>query len=262
MTEIEFIESILREQSDYVREQYVAGSDKGVSEKAHVNDLLTEVDLAVQRALVWRIHEQYPDDAVLAEEDGLNKAPDPRPKRCWIIDPIDGTQNFVRSLFPAFGISIGFADDRQVQAGGVAFPMLDQILLAERGQGARCNGAALKVTDVSDMAKCRAEIDLSSMDTRPEIFKRFARLFAESGQLRYQGSAVVALCSIATGAADAYLHVSTNAWDIAAGILLVEEAGGKCTRLDGSPLDIYTTPQSIVASNGALHASLLDRISD
>jgi myo-inositol-1(or 4)-monophosphatase len=257
MKEIAFVEQVLKVTSLLVREKYAERSKVGVSSKSEANDLLTEVDLAVQDYMVDQIKQLFPEDLVAAEERDFGHIPEDPSCRCWVIDPIDGTQNFVRGLFPTFGISVAFAVGGRVMAGGVGLPMLREAFLAERGEGAFRNGKRLRVSEVGEVAVARIEVDFSGRCERRETLERASRLLCTAGQIRCNCSAVVALCSIASGDMEGFVHVALNPWDYAAGQLLVEEAGGKATRLDGSPLGLFDGGRGVLVSNGRIHDELL-----
>jgi myo-inositol-1(or 4)-monophosphatase len=262
MTEVEFIEPILHEASALVKDYYGSRDSIKVSSKSSINDLLTEADLAVQELIVARIKEAYPGDTIVAEEAGLNTIPKNPAGRAWVIDPIDGTQNFMRGLFPLFGVSIAFAEDGIAKAGGVILPMQDDIFLAEAGNGAYRNGKRMAVSTIDSLSAARVEIDFSTEDDRVETIDRFSPVIVNSGQIRSLCTAVVSLCSLAAGELDVYLHVTLKPWDYAAAQLLVEEAGGVTSRLAGEPLRIFDGGQGAAASNGILHDELLSMLAD
>lgn len=257
MKELEFIKSVLDDMAIFVRSKYAMRDGMRVSTKREANDLLTEVDLAVQEEIVSRIREAFPKDQIFAEEDGLHELPADRDGRTWLIDPIDGTQNFVRGLFPAFGISLGFAVEGKPVAGGVAVPGKGELFLAEKGGGAFRNGERIVVSDVDAMGSARAEIDFSGPWDREEILQRFSPLMIAIGQVRCHCAAVIGLCSIATADMDAYVHVALNPYDYAAAMIIVEEAGGLVTRLDGRPIHVFDGGRGVLASNGVLHDALM-----
>lgn len=260
MKEIAFIEDVLHEATEYARAKYQDKVGLHVESKADPNDLLTEADLTIQRMVVKRIESEFPGDHVAAEESGKNVMPADRNVRCWILDPIDGTQNFVRGIFPLFGISLGFTQQGYLHAGGVSLPMLDQYLLAEKGSGATRNGARLQVSKVAEARVARVEIDFSISEHRQKTLDRFSPLICNTGQVRCLCSAVVSLCSIATGDLDAYVHVGLSPWDYAASQLLLEEAGGKATRLDGAELNVFDAKRGMLATNGLLHEEYLSML--
>ncbi len=257
MNEIDFIELLLKEASAYVKAKYAGRTRLHVQEKNGANDLLTEVDLAVQNQMVERISSAYPSDVIVAEEQGLDARPANAPKRCWIIDPIDGTQNFLRGLFPAFGITVAFAADGALRAGGVSMPITQDLFLAERNNGAARNGQQVRVSALSDMSRARAEVDFSHPKHRDQTLNVMADVIRRTGQIRCYSSAVVALCSIACGDSEAFTHVGLKPWDYAAGQLIVEEAGGRTSRLDGSPLGLFDGKRGVLATNGAVHDAFL-----
>jgi myo-inositol-1(or 4)-monophosphatase len=257
MKELDFLSETARAVGAFARERYKDDSPLQISQKSDRNDLVTEVDVAVQRQVVERIEKAFPCDHVLAEESGLDVKPSTRPERSWILDPIDGTQNFVRSLFPAWGVSLAFAEHGVVTASGVYFPMTDDLFLAERGAGVRRNGAPVAVSAVDRVDTARVEFDISAVPYRLNTLEAAPEFYRRMGQIRIHGCAVAAMCSVATGDMEAYLHISLNPWDFAAAALIIEEAGGRCTRWDGSPLTYFDGRIDIVASNGKIHEETL-----
>lgn len=257
MLERDFIQEQFNALAPYVRERYAERDTLVVSGKREVNDVLTDVDLEVQRRIVHAIQERWPDDMIVAEESGFDTIADTAPARCWFIDPIDGTQNFVRGLFPIFGISIGFAKDGVPTAGGVDFPIMHDTFLAARGEGATLNGKPIRVSKNATLAEARVDADIGLVLHRPAILKHIDTILSDAGQIRSYGAAVAGLCAIASGHTDAYIPAHLNSWDMAAGILLVDEAGGRVTRFDGAPIDLFAPFHSFAATNGPLHDELL-----
>ena len=261
MVEIHFIEQLLSKVSPYVQSRYQERSTLEVTTKSNSEDLLTEVDLEVQRQLTTSIQRRFPEDQVIGEEFPADQVPDDPQRRCWIIDPIDGTQNFLRGLFPAFGVSLAFAEHGHVQAGGVLLPIAGQLFLAQREHGASSEGLPLRVSETALLANSRCIVDLGSGPARPLALDRFAPVMSRAGQVRSYNAAVIGLLSVATGDADAYFNVGLSVWDYAAAMLAVEEAGGRVTRLDGTPIRAFANERGIVASNGVLHDQALAMIS-
>jgi len=257
MTELDFIEELLGELAETVRERYSNRGDLEVHAKSDPNDLLTEVDLEVQTRAERRLASAFPDDHFVSEEAGLDKHPEDARSRCWIMDPIDGTSNFVRGLFPAFGISLAFATEGEVVAGGVAIPMTGDLFLAERGAGARRNGTPTRVSDVASVNEARVEIDFGYPEVREATLKAVPDLILRAGGVRCHAAAVIGLCAIAAGEMDAYVHVALKPWDFAAGQLIVEEAGGRSSRLDGTRLTPLEGTAGVLASNGLVHDELV-----
>ena len=260
MSELDLINSILEDASPFLADQYRNKDTIAVSSKSEVNDLLTEADEAVQRRIVSQIEETYPNDHILAEELGMVTYPEDPNTRCWIIDPIDGTQNFVRGMFPMFGISIAFAENNQVQSGGVEIPLIRHRYLAERDGGATLNGKTIHCSDIDTLAMARVEIDFGQPSTRGPGLDMFDDIMRKAGQVRCHCAAVVGLCSVAGAEMDAYFHTFLNPWDFAASMLIIEEAGGKLSRLDGAPINLYEPGDGVLATNAHLHKECLSVI--
>jgi len=261
MRELEFIAEALGGVTPYVRDRWMTRHALDVRGKAAgVNDLLTEVDLEVQRRLVEAIGKAFPGDAVVAEEAGMDRLPVDRQVRCWFIDPIDGTQNFVRGMFPEFGVSLAFADVGEMRAGGVAMAGAETLMLAGKGLGATRNGAPMKVSDVFDLGSARVDVDFGYAHQRQGTLERFSALICDAGQFRCYCAAIMGLCSVACGETDAYMANETQPWDSAAGALLVQEAGGRATTLSGDPLNLVRGKSSILVSNGRIHDAVVAMI--
>ncbi len=257
MSELELIEEAFDALIPYVRERHEDREYLDISSKSHANDLVTEVDIEVQRQLVSLIQEAFPDDVVVGEEGRYARYPGDPCARAWLIDPIDGTQNFVRSLLPEFGISIAFSRGGLPVAGGVAFPVTGDVFLAERGAGARRNGSAIHVSNVHSLSVARVEIDFGGPPARRPTLDRAREILLNAGQFRCHCAAVLGLCSVATGDGDGYVHVSLRPWDYAAGLLLAEEAGGTSSDLSGHPLQLFGQNDGVLVSNGHIHEELL-----
>ncbi len=258
MSEIGLIEGFLKDNQDYVQEKY---ADKGaltVTQKTSASDLLTEVDLTVQKRFVDKVESAFPGDVIVGEEGDLSRFPDDPEARAWLIDPIDGTYNFVRGLFPVFGVSIAFMSGGLIQAGGVLLPMMDELFLAERGSGAFRNGERLQVSGVQQLSEACIDVDFCEPGDRKHLFKRCNEVLLQAGQLRCRGAAVVSICQIASADIEGYVHMNLTPWDFAAAQLIVEEAQGVASRLDGSPLRPFDRVGGILLSNGAVHQELVD----
>jgi myo-inositol-1(or 4)-monophosphatase len=258
--ELQFIERVLREMSPYAIERYRDRATVGVTSKSDPNDLLTEVDVAVQNRTGALLRDAFPDDLFVGEEEGLAREPDDLNRRCWVMDPIDGTQNFVRGMFPAFAIALAFVEGNVVRAGGVAVPGLGDVYLAERGGGATRNGLPLRVSGVKELGLARVEIDFGGGSERRPTLDAAATIIERAGAVRCLCSAIIGLCEVATGDADAYLHVTLHPWDFAAAQVIVDEAGGRTTTLDGKPLHPFGPRVGVLASNGAIHEELLSAV--
>ncbi len=255
--DLEFIQDFLKRNRDYVLEKFHDKSRLTVTSKAEPADLLTEVDLTIQKRFTDAVAETYPTDMIVAEEGELGKIPTNPKGRVWVIDPIDGTYNFVRGMNPMFGISIALVVDGLARAAGVAFPLGGQTFLADQGEGSFCNGHPLRVSGVQHLSEACVEIDFSGVDDKKAFLSRASNIIRQSGQIRCQGAATGGICQIATGDVDGYIHMSLNPWDYAAAQLIAEEAGAVATRLDGSPLRVFDGRDGVLISNGAVHEALL-----
>ncbi|OGR52240.1 MAG: hypothetical protein A2049_04205 [Elusimicrobia bacterium GWA2_62_23] len=219
-------------------------------------NLLTEADLASQARVIGLIKAAFPDDGFMAEESAPTESPN---GRLWIIDPLDGTTNYAHG-FPAAAVSIGFAEKGVVKAGGVYDPFRDELFLAKKGGGATLNGRRLKVSKVPSVDKAllvtgfpydRAE----KADFYCGFFAEFMRL---SHDVRRMGVASLDMCWAAAGRTDGYWEFGLKPWDVAAGKVIVEEAGGLVTDFSGRPwrTDALMGSQTL-AANPRLHARML-----
>lgn len=220
-------------------------------------DITTEADLAAQVAAIDLIRARCPGAHFVAEEDSaaLAGAGQPPEVPSWYIDPLDGTTNFARGL-PGFSVSVAMTQHGHIQCGAVYDPLLDNMFSAARGQGAYLNGRRLQVSACADMAEA---VSLLDWPREPAQRRRSADfLHVLSGRVdtvRSTGSAALSLCYVAAGWADVYYQYTLMPWDVAAGILLVEEAGGRVTDMGGRPYRLHQ-PDWLV-TNGHLHAAML-----
>ena len=217
-------------------------------------DYVTDVDLAVQELLRERLAALAPDVQFMGEEQDNTGLDWSRP--CWILDPVDGTTNLIHN-FRHSAISLALAEDGQTVFGVVYNPYTEECFTARRGGGAFQNGALIHVSDVS-----RLEDSLLSAGTVPgrreladTAFRQMRALYDRCQDVRRTGCASLDLCWVACGRLDAYVELSLQPWDYAAGMLIVAEAGGRVTAPDGSPLSLCQGGP-LLASNGKLHAVL------
>jgi myo-inositol-1(or 4)-monophosphatase len=217
-------------------------------------DLVTDVDLASEEVLRTLLAQQTPDIPVIGEEGSGPSAP--LPDTCWIVDPLDGTTNFVHG-YPAYSVSIALRLDGRIAAACVHDAVRDRACSAERGRGAFSAGVPLRVSS-------RATLDEALLATgfaydrreRADFYLSYFRAFMVRTQgIRRAGSAALDLCWLAEGRVDGFWEFGLKPWDIAAGALLVEEAQGIVSDLDGAALDLRGA--RILASNGHLHREML-----
>jgi myo-inositol-1(or 4)-monophosphatase len=219
-------------------------------------EVLTEVDLACERLITERIRGRFPDHAILAEESGDSDA---SARERWIVDPLDGTTNFAHG-FPVFASSVAFARDRQVLVAACDVPMWRETFWAARGQGAFLNGQRLHVSETGELRAALLATGFPydlHLDPRNNL-AHFAHLAVRSQAVRRAGAAVVDLCFVAAGRFDGFWEFKLRPWDTAAAALVVREAGGQVTALDGGPWDPWQG--AIVASNGRIHGELLTEL--
>jgi myo-inositol-1(or 4)-monophosphatase len=215
-------------------------------------DLVTEADRASEKLILERIRAQWPAHNVIGEEGArIETGGD----YTWYVDPLDGTTNFAHG-FPVFCVSLGLAFQGRRQAAVLYDPTRDELLEAERGKGARLNGETIAVSKTAKLAQSLVGTGFPShkRHKNPNIYF-YHQLTLRSHGVRRAGSAALDLASVAAGGLDGFWEFNLNAWDTAAGILIVEEAGGKVTGVDGQALEI--TDRDVVATNGLIHSELL-----
>jgi myo-inositol-1(or 4)-monophosphatase len=217
------------------------------------SDLVTEADEASQEAVRRVILAAFPDHDILGEEDSA-----PLVRRSayrWIVDPLDGTTNYVHGV-PQYGVSVALEHDAKLLAGAVYDPSADECFAAARGDGARLNGEPIRASATSDLSSALVAV---SFPARVEVGSRpmqdFEKVIVRARGVRRTGSAALNLCYVACGRFDAYFARETKAWDVAAGALLVVEAGGTITGIDGQEFCV-DRPQFLAAGSAKLHAEL------
>jgi myo-inositol-1(or 4)-monophosphatase len=216
-------------------------------------DFVTDADRASQKAIVEFLQRRHPDHAIRAEE-GLEIEAADRP--LWVIDPLDGTTNFIHG-YPCFSVSVAVMREGRVMAGAVHDPTRDEMFDAARGAGAGMNGGPLRVSGVTDLtdALLVTGFPFREPDRLEEFLADFTGLFREVSGIRRDGSAALNLSYIAAGRLDGFWERGLSLWDVAAGSLLVEEAGGILSDLRGSSTHLATG--DIVAANPHLHRAML-----
>ncbi|MEX6688764.1 inositol monophosphatase family protein [Danxiaibacter flavus] len=224
-----------------------------ISNKEGVNNLVTEVDHKSEQVIIDIIKADYPDHYILTEESGI-LAQDSIYK--WIIDPIDGTINYANGI-PICCVSIGVEVDGRMEMGAVYNPFIGELFFAQRGFGATLNTDKISVSSKKDVGtSCLVTGFPYTYINQPNgPLEVFDRLIRQGIPVRRLGSAAIDLCWVAAGRFDGFYEHKLNAWDSAAGFLIVEEAGGKVTDLSGSYYNPYQP--GIVATNGLIHDELL-----
>ena len=218
-------------------------------------DLVTAADRASEVLIRERVRQQFPSHDVLGEEQGLN---DQGGDYRWYVDPLDGTTNFAHG-YPVFCVSVALehrALGARRVAGVVYDPTRDELFTAEQGRGAQLNGKPIHVSKAAQLKECLLATGFPShkRHKNPNIHF-YHQITLRSHGVRRAGSAALDLCNVASGRFDGFWEFNLNPWDTAAGVLIVEEAGGKVSRFDGSPFEIDS--RETLASNGLVHDALL-----
>lgn len=226
-----------------------------VESKPGKHNLVTEWDKAAEQSIIATILRHFPKHSILAEESGehLQHASDV----FWVIDPLDGTVNFAHNV-PFFSVSIAVVVHKQVHSAVVYSPLLHELFIAEKGRGAFLNGKPLCVSTVGQLSDSYLSTGFPyNVDKNPlHCIDAFAHILGQGIPIRRLGSAALDLSYVAAGRFDAFWELNLSPWDTAAGILLVEEAGGKVTQYDGAPYHLFTD-KTLVVSNGLLHEELI-----
>ena len=232
------------------------GHEVRVDKKGTI-DLVTEVDLAIERMFRALIADRFPDHAILAEELGGDATVPEGP--CWIFDPIDGTTNFAHGV-PIFCASVALEIDGVLEVGAVFDPTRRELFTAVRDGGAFLNGSPLHVSSTGALvdAMLVTGFPYDVHDRVAEIVGLFGEFVGRARAVRRLGSAAIDLCYVAAGRMDAFWESDLKAWDIAGGALVVAEAGGRVTGMGGEPF--ASRGGSVLATNGLLHDSMLEVI--
>lgn len=227
--------------------------------KKGVIDLVTDADLAVEQDIRARVARHFPGHTFLGEEAA--EVPVEGSSFRWIVDPIDGTTNFTHGL-PLFCVSIALEVEGRVELGVIYVPKSDELFTAERGQGSRLNGRRIRVTREATLidALLVTGFPPQASDRQGEQLAVFGEFLTRARAVRRLGSAALDLAYVAAGRFDGFWERSLHAWDVAAGALLVEEAGGRVTGFDDGPFDPFGG--QMLATNGAIHSELVAILGD
>ncbi len=219
-------------------------------------NLVTEVDRASEELIIQAIRQRYPDHAIFAEESQGDAGPHRRAEFTWIVDPLDGTVNYAHG-FPAFAVSLAVQRGQDVILGVTYDPLRDELFCAERGRGATLNGRPIWVSSTGRLRDALVATGFAyRRATVPDNnVAEFSRVVLRVQGVRRGGSACLDLAYVAAGRLDGYWEMHLAPWDWAAGSLLVREAGGVVTNLEGGPWDL--SQRRIAASNGLIHDELL-----
>lgn len=227
-----------------------------VGNKEGINNLVTEVDMLSEKKIMEIIRKYYPDHTIITEESGEHMQDSPYQ---WIIDPIDGTVNYAHGI-PIACVSIGLKHKEDLLLGTVYNPMMNELFFAEKGKGATLNGKPISVSNKTDFRKACLVTGFPYKwpVSKEHPIKVFERFIMEGLPVRRLGSAAIDLCWVACGRFDGFWEYNLSSWDVAAGYLIVQEAGGVITNFEGAPYDVFD--KETLATNGHIHQDMLDRI--
>lgn len=248
---LELARRLAREAGALQRASYE--TDHEIATKSAAVDLVTEVDHACEALVVGTLAKERPGDAVLAEEGSGTDRPDAEWR--WVIDPLDGTTNYAHS-YPRFCVSIGVEHRGEARVGVVYDPLMDELYHAVSGAGAFRNDRPIRVTGEDDLGRSLLATGFAYDRRASEVDNvgHFATFLKNARALRRDGSAALDLCYVACGRLDGYWELKLSPWDVCAGSLIVEEAGGRVSNFAG---DRLAGAEQVVASNGRIHAAML-----
>ena len=217
-------------------------------------NLVSEIDKTSEAKIIRTIKQHYPGHAILAEESGASSATSDYK---WVIDPLDGTTNFLHGV-PIFCVTIAIEYKGELVAGVVYDPNLDELFTAERGSGCYCNGRRMKVSQapglINSLLVTGFPYDIAQ--NPDNAVGHFVNFLMEGQGIRRLGSAALDLSYVAAGRFDGFWEVNLNPWDMAAGVLFIQEAGGKVTDFSGAPSSIYR--KQVLATNGLIHEAMVN----
>lgn len=239
-----------------IQKRYFGSSHK-VEYKGEINPV-TEVDRLCERAISETLLHAFPDHDLLTEESPFKKKGSPYR---WIVDPMDGTTNYLHG-YPCFCVSIALEIEKEVILGVIYNPILDELFISEKGKGAYFNGKKIFVSQEKDLSRSFLSTGFPyDVHEHADFYLKYFREFIiRSFAIRRPGSAALDLSYLAAGRFDGFWELKLQPWDVAAGVLMVIEAGGRVTDFDGHPFNIYS--KEILASNGWIHSQMLQTIEE
>jgi myo-inositol-1(or 4)-monophosphatase len=231
------------------------GRITAVTKKGDIN-LVTEADLASEELIVERIRSYYPKHSILAEEGGDVITVEGESSWKWIIDPLDGTTNYAHG-YPCFCVTLALEHDGEIVIGVTYDPTRNELFSAEKGRGAALNGKPIRVSATERLSEALIVTGFPyDFKQRDNFARHLTEFLLSSRGVRRDGSAAIDMAYVASGRFDGFWEEGLNPWDVAAGKLIIEEAGGMITYYDGSPFSIYEPP--ICCSNGTIHNQMLE----
>ena len=223
-------------------------------EYKYKNSMVTKVDVESEKLIVEMLRSHFPDHGMFGEELGET---DSESDFRWIIDPVDGTTNYLHA-YPYFSVSIGLELSGELQAGVVYDPFKDEMFSAERGGGAHLNGKPISPSRVESLGESLVVTGFTHQEQwmLEQGIEHLVNFMRRTQGFRRDGSAALDLCHVAAGRTDGFWEIGLHAWDIAAGVLILREAGGVATDFSGGALDIYGV--EMLASNGRIHEQMVE----
>ncbi len=226
-----------------------------ITYKGDIN-LVTEMDMRSERTVVEVLHAAFPGHGIIAEEETAIRNDS---GYTWIIDPLDGTTNYAHG-YPCFSVSVALEHEGEIITGVVYDPMREELFTAQKGQGAFLNGKKIKVSTADELIKSllATGFPYDRKETEKNNLDYFHGLLMASQEVRRDGSAALDLCYVAAGRFDGFWELKLKPWDVAAGSVIVREAGGTVSGLSGTPFDMHA--QEILASNGRIHDQMVEEL--
>lgn len=253
---LDFMIETARDAGKMIRDHF--GHARQVRTKCDRGDVVTQADLDSDALIISRIREAFPDDGILTEESGALSLPEGQ--RIWIVDPLDGTRNFSRGI-PIFCVSIGVSQGGRPIAGVIYDPIHDELYHAVEGQGAFLNGERLQVSEQDDLELIMVNMAWTKVTSDGRSFMPHAvKLVEKTNYTRRYGSAALALAYTAAGRLHATVLVDLKPWDVAAGMLMITEAGGIATDFYNKPVILPKPSIDILSANPSLHEILMREI--
>lgn len=251
MQPLEFAKKIALKAGDMLKKN--SAGRRSITYKDSIgSNIVTDMDHASEEMIVKALKKEFPDHAIVAEESGLSGD---SPHK-WYIDPIDGTTNFAHG-FPIWAVTIAYEANGRIQAGATYAPMLGELFWAQRGKGSFRNGKRLHVTKTAKVEHALLCTGFSYLlEYRKVNLQYFSEFLMKAQAIRRVGAASLDLCWTAAGAFDGFWEMRLGPWDMAAGIVILEEAGAKITNFQGGPVDVRQG--DFLGANPALHRKLLD----
>jgi len=238
--------------------RYGFGTHFQINSKEGHHNLVTEYDYKAEKEIIDFIQKNAPNSEFLAEESGISGK---KGSLVWVIDPLDGTVNFAHQI-PVFAVSIGVEQDGEMIAGVIYQPITNELFVAEKGRGAYCNGKKINVSIVKTLegSILATGFPYNLRENPHHCIDHFIDILRAGIPIRRLGAAAIDFAYTASGRFEGFFEVSLSPWDAAAGKLLLEEAGGKITKWDGSPFDIRSL-EPLLATNGLIHKEARDLLS-